>query len=91
VKEDQADATQKLQRLRGVTWEWRDNLPEEIRAGPGMGVIAQEIEKVFPDLVVTGEDGVKRVVYEGLIGPLIEAVKELDNRLHAIEQQLQAE
>jgi hypothetical protein len=49
------------------------------------------IEKVFPDLVVTGEDGVKRVVYEGLIGPLIEAVKELDNRLYAIEQKLQAE
>ena len=49
-------------------------------------VIAQEVERIFPDLVKTGEDGIKRVHYYGLIGPLIEAVRELDNRrLRALE------
>jgi hypothetical protein len=54
-----------------------------------MGIVAQEVEKVFPELVVEGEDGVKRVCYEGLIGPLIEAVKELDARVAALEQRLE--
>jgi hypothetical protein len=54
-----------------------------------MGVIAQEVEKVFPDLVETDEQGVKRVAYHGLVAPLIEAVKELDDRLRALEERLQ--
>lgn len=74
--------------LRGVTWEWRDDAPDEAREFPGLGVIAQEVERVFPDLVETGEDGIKRVHYYGLIGPLIEAVRELDDRLRALEKRL---
>ena len=42
----------------------------------GAGVIAQDVERAFPGLVVT-IDGVKRVNYTGLVGVLIEAVKEL--------------
>ena len=53
-----------------------------------MGVVAQDVEKVFPELVTTGRDGYKRVNYVGLIGPLIEAVKELDERLSRIEAKL---
>jgi hypothetical protein len=53
-----------------------------------MGVIAQDVEAVFPELVTTGADGHKRVAYTGLIGPLIEAVKELDERLRAVEERL---
>lgn len=66
-------------------WEWRDDAPEEVKKQPGMGVIAQEVEKVFPDLVVT-EDGIKKVAYHGLIAPLIEAVKELDERVTLLEK-----
>jgi hypothetical protein len=42
-----------------------------------MGVIAQDVEQVYPELV-TEIDGVKTVQYHALIGPLIEAIKELD-------------
>jgi hypothetical protein len=83
------DATEKIQQLRGVTWEWREDAPEEAKAQPGLGVIAQDVEKVFPELVSTDEHGRKQVEYSGLIAPLIEAVKELDDRLKAIEAQLQ--
>ena len=82
------EATGKLRRLRGVTWRWRDDAPAEAKAQPGMGVIAQDVERVFPELVSTGPDGYKRVAYHGLIGPLIEAVKELDDRLRAVEERL---
>jgi Chaperone of endosialidase len=81
--------TEKVTRLRGVTWKWRDDAPAEAREQAGMGVIAQEVEAVFPDLVVTGEDGRKRVDYVGLAAPLIEAIKELDARVLALEARLQ--
>jgi hypothetical protein len=74
--------------LRGVTWEWRDIAPEEAKEFPGLGVIAQDVERIYPDLVETGEDGIKRVHYYGLIGPLIEAVRELDGRLRALEDKV---
>jgi hypothetical protein len=70
-----------------VTWEWRDDVPEEVAVNPGLGVIAQDVERVFPELVERGENGFLAVHYYGLIGPLIEAVKELDGRLRAIEGQ----
>ena len=58
---------------------------EEVAENPGMGVIAQEVERVFPELVERTEEGHLAVHYYGLIGPLIEAIKELDNRLQVVE------
>jgi hypothetical protein len=53
-----------------------------------MGLIAQDVEAVFPELVTHDLRGNKRVHYAGLIGPLIEAVKELDERLSEVERHL---
>ena len=78
----------KIRQLRGVTWEWRDDVPEEVAENPGLGVIAQDVERVFPELVERTENGYLAVHYYGLIGPLIEAMKELDDRLRAIEDQV---
>jgi hypothetical protein len=78
--------TGRLRRLRGVTWRWRDDAPEEAKRSAEIGVIAQEVEAVFPELVETTPEGLKRVNYLGLIGPLIEAVKELDDRVRALEE-----
>src|SRR4051794_5936618 len=79
-------ATAQLGRVRAVTWRWRRNVPADVQPGPGVGVLAQELERVFPELVTTRPDGFKQVHYAGLIGPLIEAVRELDARLTALEQ-----
>ena len=49
-----------------------------------MGVIAQDVEKVFPELV-HGEEGSKSLQYSGLIGALIESVKELSSKVAALE------
>jgi hypothetical protein len=73
-----------VRQLRGVSFDWREDGPYG-HEGSDLGVIAQEVEQVFPELVVTDELGYKRVNYIGLIAPLIEAVKELDARVQALE------
>jgi len=85
---DDEAATDKISQLRGVTWEWREDAPDDAKEQPGIGVIAQEVEKVFPQLVSTDEQGRKKVEYEGLIAPLIEAVKELDGRVRSLEEEI---
>lgn len=87
MPEGEGEATDKIQKLRGVTWQWREEAPEEAKEQPGIGVIAQDVERVFPELVETTPEGLKKVNYEGLIAPLIEAVKELDDRVRALEEQ----
>ena len=59
-----------VQKLRGVTYNWKEN------GQKSMGVIAQELEEVLPELVSTTEQG-KTVMYSNMVGLLIEAVKEL--------------
>jgi hypothetical protein len=82
----EASIVERLSRLKGVSWEWRD--PEKWGHGRYVGVIAQDVQEVFPDLVREAPDGTLRVDYNGFVAPLIEAVKELDARLQAIEARL---
>jgi hypothetical protein len=74
------EATSRIRRLRGVSWEWRDDAPDDAREQPGRGVIAQDVEAVFPELVETDEQGMKSVDYDGLVAPLCVALGELLQR-----------
>lgn len=65
---------QTINQLRGVNFTWKKDNQKDL------GVIAQEIEKVLPELVSTDSEGVKAVQYTSLIAPLIEAVKELSQQ-----------
>ena len=69
----------KVQKIRGVFYDWRVSaFPEkEFEKSKQVGVIAQEIETVLPELVKTDEEGYKSVEYSKLTALLIEAVKEL--------------
>lgn len=60
-----------VSRLHGVSFEWKNT------GKAATGVIAQEVESVLPAAVSTDDNGNKSVDYPQLIGPLIEAVKEL--------------
>ena len=82
-------ALDKVSSLRGVAFEWNQN-GGVIGATPGseqIGVVAQEVETVFPQLVFTSDDGYKSVDYTKLTAVLIEAVKELT----AQNEKMQAE
>jgi hypothetical protein len=72
------NATDTLKQLEGVYFEWIKT------EKPSYGVIAQKLEEVLPELVVT-QDGVKSVNYLGLVAFLINAVKELDSRVQELE------
>ena len=63
----------KLLQLSGYTFDWKNNGKSSV------GVMAQEVEKVLPQIVSTDNNGVKRVSYDALIPLLIEAIKELSN------------
>jgi len=66
--------------LRGVSFDWKES------GKSSYGVIAQELEKVFPELVASGEH--KSVNYNGLIGVLIEAVKELSAEVEELKKKV---
>lgn len=65
---------EKLFQLSGYTFDWKNNGKSSV------GVMAQEVEKVFPQIVSTDSDGLKRVSYDSLIPLLIEAIKELSKK-----------
>jgi hypothetical protein len=68
------DALHRVSQLRGVNYQWTDQSRGE---SPQIGVIAQEVEEVFPEVISTDNQGYKSVSYGKLVAPLIEAVKEL--------------
>ena len=57
---------------------------------PSLGLIAQEVEEVIPELVETGADGTKTLSYGNIIGVLIEAIKEQQIRIEELENKLNA-
>jgi hypothetical protein len=84
------DPLARLLALRGRTFEWKS--PEEMGASPGphLGFIAQEVEKAFPDWVITTPDGEKAVNPSGLEAVLVEAIRELSDRTRSLEKQIEA-
>ena len=77
------NALDKISKISGNTYDWKaENKIEHGYEGNDVGVIAQEIEAVLPQLVQTRENGFKAVKYDKLVALLIEGIK---------EQQLQIE
>jgi hypothetical protein len=73
------DALEKCARLRGVTFKWVTGEDQREQ----LGLIAQETQQVYPSLV-SEHEGYLRVDYPKLVGLLIEAVKELDERTRPV-------
>jgi len=74
-----------IQQLNGVTYDWKANGKSSV------GVIAQDVQKVFPDLVkevqpLEGDEKRLTVNYDGLIGVLIESIKELQKEVETLKK-----
>jgi hypothetical protein len=78
------DAPDKLRALRGVSYLWRDRR----QPGKQLGFIAQEVEKVLPELVSTDDEGMKSVNYVAVVPLLVESLKAQDRRIDALERAL---
>ena len=84
----------KVQQIRGVEFDWNEKSTElQQEKGHDVGLIAQEVEKVLPEVVQIREDGIKAVAYEKVVPLLVEAIKEqqtliedLSNRIKTLEE-----
>ena len=72
----------KVLEMRGVSFDRKDT------GKKGSGVIAQEVQKIAPELVHENEDGTLGVAYGNLTGYLIEAVKELKAEIEELKKQI---
>jgi len=74
------DALNIIENLNGVRFNWKDNNV------PSVGLIAQDVEKYLPELVDSTTGEFKALNYNGIIGVLVEAVKDLSSRIKTLEQ-----
>ena len=68
--------------LRGVSYDWIES------GGSEIGVIAQEVEAVLPDVVSTNDEGIKSVKYGNMVAVLIEAIKEQQVQIDELKSKL---
>jgi len=83
-------ALNKVTALRGVDFEWRcADFPEMgFPDGKHLGLVAQDVEAVLPEVVQTGTDGHKSIEYVSLVALLVEAVKEQQKEILQLELQI---
>ncbi|HBI24615.1 MAG TPA: hypothetical protein DDX84_10545, partial [Nitrospiraceae bacterium] len=87
------DALNKIERLRGVEFEWRreEFSDRSFPEGTQIGLIAQEVENVLPELVsVNNYNGQKSVEYANIVAVLIEAVKDLKTQNDGLRARIEA-
>jgi hypothetical protein len=78
---------EKIKKIGGYEYDWIPNI-EHGYEGHDVGVIAQEIEAVIPELVQTRESGYKAVKYDKLVALLIEGIKEQQNTIEKLEARI---
>lgn len=79
----------KIETLGGYSYFWKkEEFPEKnFSTDQQIGLIAQELEAQFPALVKTGDDGFKSVNYNGFTAVLLQAVKELNQKVETLEKE----
>ena len=79
------NALDKVNSIQGIEFDWIKKEGVHGNEGHDIGVIAQEIEKILPDVVTTRDNGYKAVKYEKIVPLLIEAIKELTNEINELK------
>ena len=86
-------ALDKIEQISGVYFDWTDdylkskgNTTELIHPKHDVGVIAQQVEQVLPEVVITRADGYKAVNYEKIVTLLIEGIKELKHEIDELKE-----
>ena len=80
------DALNKVSQVQGIEFDWIPKEGVHGNEGRDVGVIAQEIEKVLPEVVTTRDNGYKAVKYEKIIPLLVEAIKELQEEIKELKK-----
>lgn len=77
---------EKLSQINGVEFDWIEDEPVHGNKGHDIGVIAQEIEQVLPEIVQTRESGMKAVQYDKIIPLLVECIKDQQKQIEELKQ-----
>ncbi|MGZ3782411.1 MAG: tail fiber domain-containing protein [Pseudobdellovibrionaceae bacterium] len=78
------ETLEKISQLRGIRYDWKDQTKNG--SDRQIGLIAQDVQKVFPEAVKTNSEGFLSVSYSNLVAPLIESVKELYKKFLRLDQ-----
>jgi hypothetical protein len=81
------NALDTVKAMRGVMFDKTDSLSGEVRQSTG--VIAQETEKVLPEVVHNNDTGYKSVAYGNIVGVLIEAIKEQQSQIDNLTKEVE--
>jgi hypothetical protein len=76
----------KVMHLKGVSYEWKET--ENLGKGREIGLIAQDVESILPELVVTDSKGYKAMSYDKMVPVLVEAIKEQQQLIKKLEAKL---
>ena len=83
------DAVNKVKQIKGVSFDWKENISDVTsKTGHDIGVIAQDIEAILPELVTTRDSGYKAVSYEKIVALLIEAIKDQQLQIDELKTKL---
>ena len=77
------NALDKIDSLGGYEFDWNDN--QSTYSGHDIGVIAQEVKDVFPELVIERDNGYLAVKYEKLVAVLVQGIKELKSEIEILK------
>jgi len=77
---------EKIDKIGGYTFDWNEK--QQTFRGKDIGVKAQEIEAVLPEIVTTRASGYKGVKYEKIVPLLIEGIKALNQKVEHLENLL---
>jgi hypothetical protein len=84
------NALEKISKISGNTYDWRVELKDvHGYEGNDVGVIAQEVEAVLPQLVQDRDNGYKAVKYDKLVALLIEGIKEQQTQIHSLTLEIE--
>ncbi len=81
-----ANPLEKLKKINGYTFKWSENSEIHSKKGNDVGVIAQEIEQILPEITTTRDTGYKAVQYEKLIPFLIACIKEQQKQIDELKR-----
>ncbi|MDD5077944.1 MAG: tail fiber domain-containing protein [Candidatus Omnitrophica bacterium] len=83
------NALDRALKLKGVYYNWKDNeFTRNFPEGRQIGIIAQEMEKEFPELVLTDKNGYKTIAYDKFTAVLLEAVKEQEDKIESLQDSI---
>ena len=85
VGKESTSGLEKIKQLKVFNYTFK----KDEKKTPHVGVIAQDLQKVFPDAVTKAKDGFLRIRFEDMFYAMINAIKELDSRITALEKENQ--